>query len=86
MSTKILSERLVYPDFDSKLDELNSLNLLYTRDRQRGVYIIPSLVRPDIFDLILINMAMDESRNFIQSGRIATLSEEDHCDLKGVFL
>jgi len=78
--------RIIYPDLEAKLAELQSLDLLYTRTHQRGVYIIPSVVRPDSFDLILINMKTDEVQEFIRSGRIDSLSDEEHRDLRGVYL
>jgi len=77
--------RLIYPDLDAKLDELKRFELLFTHDRQRGAYIVPSPVRPNSFDMVLINMEMDEMRAFIRSGLINTLSDEAHCDLKGVY-
>ena len=79
-------DRIIYPDIEAKLNELNRRDLLYTRSRQRGVYIIPSLVRPDSFDLVLINMAMGEATDFIDSGLIDTLSEQGRRDLKGLYL
>ena len=76
--------RIVYLDIKSKLVELEDLGLLYTRNRQRGVYILPNMVRSDSYDLILINMKMDDIHKFISSGRINSLSEEQSCDLGGV--
>ena len=78
--------RIIYPNLKAKLSELADLGLLYTRNRQRGVFILPSVVRPDSFDLILINMEMDEIRNFIGSDLIHTLSDKQQCDLRGVYL
>jgi hypothetical protein len=78
--------RIVYPDIEAKLAELHILKLLYTRDCQKGILPIPSLVRKNSFDLILINMDRDEVQRFIDSGRIGTLSDEKRCDLKGVYL
>jgi hypothetical protein len=42
------------------------------------------MVRSDSYDLILINMEMDDIRKFISSGRINSLSEEQSGDLGGV--
>jgi len=78
--------RIVYPDIEAKLAELDGLNLLYTRGRQQGVLPIPSLVRSDSFDLILINMEINEVRRFVDSGLIGTLSDQDKCDLRGVYI
>jgi hypothetical protein len=78
--------RVVYPDINAKLAELDALSLLYTRDRQRGVLPIPSMVRKNSFDLILINMEMNEVWRFIDSGRIGTLSDEERSDLQGVYV
>jgi hypothetical protein len=78
--------RIVYLDIKSKLVELEELGLLYTRNRQRGVYILPSMVRSDSYDLILINMEMDDVHKFIGSGCINSLSEEQSCDLGGVYI
>ena len=78
--------RIIYPDLKAKLEELQSLDLLYTRTRQRGVYIIPSVVRSDSFDLVLINLKIDETREFIRSGLIDSLSDQERRDLRGVHL
>ena len=78
--------RIIYPDLGSKLDELKRLDLLCTQDRQRGAYIVPSPVRTNSFDMVLINMEMEETHAFIRSGLINTLSDESCCDLKGVYL
>ena len=78
--------RIVYPDIKSKLIELEEMGLLYTRNRQRGVYILPSMVRSDSYDLLLINMEMDEVRKFINSGLISSLSQEQSCDPDGVYI
>ena len=78
--------RIIYPDLKAKLEELKGLDLLFTKAGQRGVYIIPSLVRPDSFDLTLINMRMDEIREFISSNLIHSLSDEKKCDLRGIYL
>jgi len=78
--------RIIYPDLNAKLEELEGLGLLCTRTRHRGVCIIPSMVRSDSFDLILINMRMDEMREFIGSNLIHSLSDEKKCDLRGIYL
>ncbi|MCP4624044.1 MAG: hypothetical protein GY850_10990 [bacterium] len=77
--------RFVYPDLRAKLAELQGLDLLYTRNRQKGVYLVPSLVRPNSFDPILINMGTDEMRQIIGSGLISSLSDLGQCELKGVY-
>lgn len=77
--------RFIYPDLKAKLMELQGLGLLYNRDQQRGLYLVPSLVRPDSFDPVLINMEIDEMRELIRSGLLGSLSETSQCDLKGVY-
>jgi len=78
--------RIVYPDLQAKLVELKAEDLLYTGSRQRGVYLLPSLVRPDSFDVVLLNMEMARMRHLIDSGLITSLSDESQCDLQGVYL
>ena len=77
--------RFVYPDLRAKLVQLQDQGLLYSRNRQQGVYLVPSLVRPDSFDPFLINMGFDEMRRIIRSGLFSSLSDPDQCDLKGVY-
>jgi hypothetical protein len=77
--------RFIYPDLKAKLMELQSLGLLYTRTEQRGVYLVPSFVRPNSFDPMLINMELEEMREMIGSGLLSSLSDPDQLDLKGVY-
>ncbi len=62
------------------------MGLLYTRDNQRGAYLVPSIVRPDSYDLILLNLDMAETRQFIESGRIRTLSDQGQSELSGIYV
>ena len=78
--------RIVYPDLRTKLDELCDLDLLYTRDKQRGVYLVPSIVRPDSYDLIILNLEIAEMRQFIESGLIHTLSDQGRTELPGIYV
>ena len=78
--------RIVYPDLRAKLDELSDLDLLYTRNKQRGAYLIPSIVRPDSYDLILLNLEIAEIRQFIESGLIHTLSDPGQTELPGIYI
>jgi hypothetical protein len=78
--------RIVYPDLRAKLDELGDMDLLYTRDTQRGAYLVPSIVRPDSYDLILLNLEIAEIRQFIESGLIHTLSDQSQTDLPGIYV
>jgi len=77
--------RFVYPDLRAKLAELQGLGLLYSRNRQQGVYLVPSLVRPESFDPVLINMGIDEMRQLVRNGLISSLSDPGQCDLQGVY-
>ena len=77
--------RFVYPDLKAKLMELKDLDLLYTQSQQRGVYMVPSFVRPNSFDPVLINMRLDKMREIISSDLLISLSDTDHQDLKGVY-
>lgn len=77
--------RFVYPDLRAKLVELQDQGLLYSRNHQQGVYLVPSLVRPDSFDPILINMGIKAMRQLIRSGLLSSLSDPDQSDLKGVY-
>lgn len=77
--------RFIYPDLKAKLVELQSMGLLYTQSKQRGVYLVPSFVRPDSFDPMLINMEQGEMREMIGSGLLSSLSDPDQLDLKGVY-
>jgi hypothetical protein len=77
--------RLVYEDLAAKLSQLRDLDLLYTGNRQRGVLLLPSLVRRDSFDLILVNMEVTEVSQLLASGLINELSDE-RSDLGEVFL
>ena len=77
--------RFVYPDLRAKLSELEDLGLLYSRNCQQGVYLVPSLVRPDSFDPVLINMGIDQMRQLVHNGLISSLSDPDQCDLQGVY-
>jgi hypothetical protein len=77
--------RFVYPDLKAKLMELQDLGLLYTQTQQRGVYLVPSFVRPNSFDPVLINMKLEEMREIISSGLLSSLSDPDQLDLKGVY-
>ena len=78
--------RIVYPDLRAKLDELCDLDLLYTRDKQRGAILVPSIVRPDSYDLILLNLEIAEIREFIESGLIHTLSDQGQNGLPGIYV
>ena len=78
--------RLVYPDLVAKLKHLEGLDLLYTRSRQRGVFLLPSLVRVDSFDLILLNMGVAEVQRVLDSGWIHELSDGRQNELQEVFL
>ena len=77
--------RFIYPDLKAKLMELQDLGLLYTKTRQRGVYLVPSFVRPNSFDPVLINMKFEEMREIISSDLLGSLSDPDQLDLKGVY-
>lgn len=77
--------RTVYPNLRRKLRELAGNDLLYTRAHQRGAYLVPSLVRPNGFDITLINMTAEESEAFIGAGFIGSLSDEAQSDLSGVY-
>jgi hypothetical protein len=77
--------RFIYPDLKAKLMELEDLGMLYTQTHQRGVYMVPSLVRPNSFDPILINMELEEMREKISSGLLSSLTDPDQLDLKGVY-
>ncbi len=77
--------RFIYPDLKAKLMELKSLGLLYTQSQQRGVYLVPSFVRPNSFDPVLINMRLEEMRELIGSDLLSSLSDTDQQDLKGVY-
>ena len=66
--------------------DLEELGLLYTRSRQRGVFVLPSLVRADSFDLILLNMEVAEVHQLLDSGLIHELSDERQNELGEVFL
>ena len=76
--------RFVYPDLKAKLTELNNKGLLYTQTNQRGVYLVPSLVRPNSFDPFLINMRLEEMKEFIASDILGSLSDMEQLNLKGV--
>jgi len=78
--------RIVYPDLRAKLEELSKMDLLYSRDNQRGAYLVPSIVRPDSYDLILLNLEIAEIRQFIESGLIHTLSDQDQTELPGIYV
>jgi hypothetical protein len=77
--------RFIYPDLKAKLMELRNLDLLYTQTQQRGVYLVPSLVRPNSFDPVLINMELEEIWEIISSDLLSSLSDPDQLDLKGVY-
>jgi hypothetical protein len=77
--------RFIYPDLKAKLTELNNKGLLYTQTNQRGVYLVPSLVRPNSFDPFLINMRLDEMKEFIASDILGSLSDMEQLNLKGVY-
>ncbi len=76
--------RFIYPDLKAKLTELNDKGLLYTQTTQRGVYLVPSLVRPNSFDPFLINMRLEEMKEFIASDILDSLSDMEQLNLKGV--
>jgi hypothetical protein len=78
--------RIVYPDLRAKLNELRDLDLLYTRDKQRGAYLMPSIVRPDSYDLTLLNLGTAEIRQYIESGLIHTLSDHGQNELTGIYV
>jgi len=44
------------------------------------------MVRPDSYDLTLLNLDMAETRQFIESGRIRTLSDHSQCELSGIYV
>ncbi len=77
--------RFIYPDLKAKLMELKALDLLYTKNQQRGVYLVPSLVRPNSFDPVLINMRLQEMREIIGSDQLNRLSDKEQLNLKGVY-
>ena len=78
--------QLVYPYLAAKLEHLEGLDLLYTRRRQRGVFLLPSLVRADSFDVILLNMDVEEAQQVLDQGLIHELSDGRQNDLQQVFL
>ena len=78
--------RIVYPNLRAKLDELRDMGLLYTRGNQRGAYLVPSIVRPDGYDFILLNLDMVETRQFIESGWIHTFSDHSESELSGIYV
>ena len=86
LSTLGYRGRLVYPDLAAKLEHLERLDLLYTRGRQRGAFFLPSLVRADSFDLILLNMGVAEAQQVLDQGLIHELSDGRQNDLQQVFL
>jgi hypothetical protein len=77
--------RFIYPDLKAKLMELQGLGFLYTQTQQRGVYLVPSFVRPNSFDPVLINMGLEEMREIISADLLGSLSDPDQLDLKGVY-
>ncbi|KKM72300.1 hypothetical protein LCGC14_1421950, partial [marine sediment metagenome] len=77
--------RYIYPNLKAKLTELNNKGLLYTQTTQRGVYLVPSLVRPNSFDPFLINMRLEEMKEFIASDILGSLSDMEQLNLKGVY-
>ena len=78
--------RIIYPDLKAKLEQLKALGLLFTRQSQKGLYLIPSIVRPQSFDIALINMEIKDMRDIIDSDVIDSLSDRQKKDLKGVYL
>jgi len=78
--------RIVYSDLEAKLLELSQKGLLYTRQNQSGLCIIPSLVRFQGFDLVMVNMEMDQILTIIASDLLHTLSDRKKSNLKGVYL
>ena len=78
--------RIVYPDLEAKLLELGQKGLLYTSRNQAGFCIIPSLVRFQGFDVVMVNMEMEQIRKLIDSDLVHTLSDREQSNLKGVYL
>lgn len=63
----------VLPDLEAALAKLDNAGLLCTRDRGRGVVLLPNLCRTDGFDLHLINIEPGAARRLL-AGPLATLS------------
>ncbi len=78
--------RFVYPDLAAKLDQLYSLDLLYTRKHPKGLCMIPSFVRPDSYDFVFINAPHTQLQQILDKGVLDTLSDERQKDLKGIYL
>lgn len=78
--------RLVYPDLRAKLKHLQDLNLLFTRSNPRGIYLVPSCVRPHSYDALLMNMEMDQMLEIVNSDVLYILSDTGSNRLKGIFL
>lgn len=78
--------RFVYPDLAAKLDQLNRLELVYTRRHPRGLCLIPSFVRPHSYDYAFINAPYEELQQILDDGILDSLSDESQRDLKGVYL
>ena len=78
--------RFVYPELEEELDELDRAGLLYTCERQRGVWLLPNLVRRDSFDPILFNMDSEEMTQLVASGLLTRHARAGELDLKGLYL
>lgn len=77
--------RIVYPDLEAKLEQLKDKKMLCTRQHPVGLMLVPSLVRPDSFDIAIVNTPLKKVVRIIESGIVHELADARQCDLKGVY-
>lgn len=57
----------IYPNISAKLNELDRESLLYTRIRQKGIFLLPNLYRKDGYDVFMLNMELLEINHILES-------------------
>ena len=77
--------RIIYADLAEKLQELQQNNLLFTKERPKGVLLIPSFARHNGYDVWMINMTYGEMQAFINDGALLSLASSEECDYTGLY-
>ena len=77
--------RMIFENISEKLHELDCANLLFTHERKKGVFILPSFARNNGYDVWMINMSLNEMKTFIEDGYLTSLSNKKECDYTGFY-
>lgn len=74
-----------WPDAATRLDDLDGADMLYTRERGRGVLPLPNMARPDSFDLHLVNLSTDEVDGLLGTDLLGPAEDADKGRIAAVY-